>query len=96
MDASAVAAKLDSATSTEIMDKDRVRIAQVKSYLPLLPKVAKILPEVPGNAHGTRAGVTQENSVKLNALMAGLPKSHRWVKGLVAVYIAATHGPETS
>jgi len=96
MDATAISALLDSSKDTTIMDKDRVRVAQVKSYLELLPQVAEILPEVPPNAHGTRAGVSQENSVKLNALMAELPKSHRWVKGLVAVYIAATHGPQES
>lgn len=93
MDASAVAKVLDSSTDTTIMDKDRVRVAQARSYLPLMGKVAKVLPEVPKNAHGVRAGVTPEQSKALGALMSGLPKSHRWVKGLVAVYIAASHGP---
>lgn len=70
------------------MDRDHVRPAQLKSYLPLMGRVAKILPEVPANAHGVRAGVTPEVSKALGALMVGLPKSHRWVKGLIAVYVA--------
>lgn len=88
VDASTIAKALDSGTSKAIMDRDRVRPAQVKSYLPLMGKVAKVLPEVPENAHGVRAGVTPEVSKSLGELMVGLPKSHRWVKGLVAVYIA--------
>lgn len=98
MNAAAIAAACDSRESQSIMDKDFVRPAQATSYLALVPKVAEILPEVPVNAHGPAGGVTPTQSKALNELLTGtdpaLPKSHIWVKGLVAVYIAASHGPE--
>lgn len=72
------------------MDKDAVRPAQALSYEPLLDQVAAILPEVPESAHGSAAGLTPELRNELREVMvkAELPKSHIWVKGLVATYIA--------
>ena len=83
-----IAAKLDSRTDKAIMDADRVRPAQVGSYLPLLPQVATILGDREvTNAHGVGAGLPPEVRKQLMDLMGHLPTSHRWVKGLIGVYV---------
>jgi hypothetical protein len=75
------------------MDKDRVRPAQLQSYLHVLTGKgvqARLAAVAPVNAHGQAGGVPAPVAAQLTSAMraAGLPKSHVWVKGLVAVYCA--------
>lgn len=76
------------------MDKDAVRPAQAASYKALMLQVHPILlaqhQQGMSNAHGVAASLPPAVRARLTEIMreAGLPKSHVWVKGLVATWMA--------
>lgn len=73
---------------------DRVLQAQLETYLPLIPQVEPLLDGEHIDMVEHHCGLPLEVRQELRAIMnrARVKPSHRWVRGIVATYLATRPG----